>query len=502
MNTPMIGRVSHMSSLLLLALLYGCAPSPDDAQMQDVAASNAPKVPITSASPEALALYQQGQGLFDELRFVDAHDLFRQAVAADDEFAMGHYMLATTALSTQEFFAEVARSKALAANVTEGERLYIQAQAAAAENDQPAQQAALQQLVGLYPQDERTHFQLANYFFAVQDFAAAVTHFQHATGIAADFAPAYNMLGYARRSLDDLDSARDAFEKYVELNANEANPYDSLAELLLEMGNYEEAVSNYRKALELNVNFASANSGLSVAYSLMGEADMAQQAARDMLATARNFPERQAAMFRSVTSYLFAGDPDAALNVCEQILTEAVAEENHSAMGGVNEYMGDIKLSAGHAKAAEQYYDAAFDHRLMANLNEATNAQASRAHLFKTAIVAMMAGDSEAAAARTAEYQAAAEAHGNTFEKLRASELAGYLAMDQEDIEAAAMHFAKASQVQPIPLYWAAVVNKELGNMDQARALAARAAHRNTLNFNMPFFHADAVALLAELSGS
>jgi hypothetical protein len=113
-----------------------------------------------------------------------------------------------------------------------------------------------------------------------------------------------------------------------------------------------------------------------------------------------------------------------------------------------------------------------------------------------------MGGDSEAASSRTAEYIAAAEAHGVAFEKLRIHELSGYLAMNQEDNEAAAMHFAKASQLQPIPLYWAARVNMELGNMDKARELAERAAHRNTLSANLPFFRADAVALLAELSGA
>jgi hypothetical protein len=56
--------------------------------------------------------------------------------------------------------------------------------------------------------------------------------------------------------------------------------------------------------------------------------------------------------------------------------------------------------------------------------------------------------------------------------------------------------------LQPIPLYWAAWVNKELGRLDTARELADRAANRNTLSLNLPLFRADAAALLAELSGA
>ena len=112
----------------------------------------------------------------------------------------------------------------------------------------------------------------------------------------------------------------------------------------------------------------------------------------------------------------------------------------------------------------------------------------------------MSANDSEAAASRTAEYLAAAEAHGTSFEKRRAHELSAYFAMHEENYQSAAAHFEQASQLQPVPLYWAAKVNQELGNLDKARDLAARAANRNTLNPNLPFFRAAAVELLAELS--
>ena len=219
-----------------------------------------------------------------------------------------------------------------------------------------------------------------------------------------------------------------------------------------------------------------------------------------MLAAARNFGERQGAMFRSVTSHLFAGNVEAAMDICGVMLAEAEVAGNKAAMGGVHEYMGDIMLVQGDPVSAEEHFDAALDHRLAAGFNEANKAQAERTHMFKTAIASMIGGDSEAAATRTAEYTAAAEMNGTAFEKRRVHELAGYLAMNNEDLGSAVQHFARGNQLDPILLYWSAWSNAELGNTDEAIDLATRAANRNTLSGNLPFFRQNALELVAKLT--
>lgn len=502
MNTTTIRNVrALLVAGLATVMMAACGQSgQDDADGdQGTADSMAAKVPITTSSDEARALYMEGRALVDDLHIVEANEKFMQAVSVDDSFAMAHYQVALTAQTNAEFFAATAKSSERAGNATEGEQLYIKALAAGADNDQATQRDALEQLMGMYPKDERTHMALANFLVGQQDFSGAIAHFGHATAIAPEFASAYNALGYAHRNTDDLDSALAAFEKYVELIPDRANPYDSLAELQMEMGNYDESIANYRKALSIDRYFSASYAGISINQSLKGEPERAQEAADEMLAAARNFGERQAAMFRSVTSHIFAGDYAAAEDICEVMMAEAEVAGNHSAMGGVAEYMGDMMMTTGDAVAAEEHFDAALDYRIQANLSEANVAQAARAHLFKTAIAAMMAGNSEAAASRTAEYIAAAEANGTAFEKLRVHELSGYLAMNQEDSEAAVAHFEDASKLQPVPLYWSAMIHKDLGNLDKARDLATRAAHRNTLSGNLPFFRAAAVELLTEL---
>ncbi|MGI9199979.1 MAG: tetratricopeptide repeat protein [Woeseiaceae bacterium] len=487
----------------LLILIVACGQSDQEAGNDEYGAGStagAAKIPITTSSDEARALYMQGRQLSDDLLIVEANELFRQVVEIDSSFSMGHYMAALTAQSNAEFFDAIGKANDLAANASEGEQLVIAALYSASENDQASQGAALEKLLEMYPGDERAHVGMANFLLGQQDFEGAVAQFEQAVAIAPDFASAHNALGYAYRNLEDFESARGSFERYVELIPNEANPYDSLAELLMEMGNYDESIENYRKALSINEYFPASYAGLAINYSLKGDTELAIEAADQMSAAARNFVERQGALFQLTTSHLFAGNVDAAMDAADLMYAEAEVSRKHDAMGATSEYMGDIMMATGDATRAEELYDAALDHRLQADFNEANKAQAARAHLFKTAIAAMVGGQSALAAERTAEYLVAVEAAGTAFEKIRGHEVSAFLAMHNEDLESAASHFANASQLNPIVLYWSAVVHRGLGNLDEARELAERAANRNTLSQNLPFFRAAAIELGAELA--
>ncbi|MDQ3224723.1 MAG: tetratricopeptide repeat protein [Gemmatimonadota bacterium] len=61
--------------------------------------------------------------------------------------------------------------------------------------------------------------------------------------LAPDFAPAYNLLGYALRATADYAEAEKAFKKYIELIPEDPNPYDSYAELLMKMGRFDESIA-------------------------------------------------------------------------------------------------------------------------------------------------------------------------------------------------------------------------------------------------------------------
>ena len=487
-------------ALLLVVAACGQKPESEPATEPPADAAAAAKIPVTTESGDARAAYLKGRELLDNLHGTEAYEAFQEAAAADPDFAMAHAMSAQSSPTAAAFFDAVGKAKAAAAGASDGEQLFVRALVAGSENDIAGQRAALEELVAAYPKDERSHNALAVFLFGQQDFDSAIEHFKHAVGINPDYAPAYNLLGYAYRTIDDLDNAKSAFETYVSLIPNEPNPYDSYAELLMEMGEYDASIENYRKALQHDKHFATSYGGISINHSLKGETDMALAAAEEQLAAARTFTERQAAMFQSVLANLFAGNNEAAIEVCEAMLVAAEEAGDHAALGGIREYMGDIMLVAADPVKGEEHYASALQQRRQANLSDANKAQAERTHLFKMAIAAVVADDLEEASARAAEYTAAAEAHGTTFEKRRIHELAGYLASMNDDAAGAADHLAQANQLDPIVLYWSAVANKDAGNSGKAIELAKRAASRNTLSANLPFFRQEALQLVEGLN--
>lgn len=457
------------------------------------------EIPITTSSEEARALFLEGQALLDNLHRTEAHEKFVAATAADPGFATAHVLVANTALTTGEFFDAIGKAKAAAANASEGEQLFVQAWVAVSENDQATQGAALKKLLAMYPKDPRSHTALGNFLNGQQDFAGAAEHFGHATELAPEWASAYNNLGYAYRSLDQLDKAKAAFEKYVALLPTEPNPQDSLAELLMEMGDYEGSIQHYQMALASDPNFASAHAGVSLNYSLMGDADKAQEVAGKMLAAARNKAEERNAMYQAMAASIFAGDNEAAVKTGEQIAAKAEAGGDLSAAAGAHVYIGDVMLNSDDAAKAAEHYGLALELRQRSNINAANKAQAKRGYMFKMAIAAMVAEDFETAGERTAEYAAAVKDNGTAFERRRAHELAGYMSMINDDMAGGVEHLMQANQQNPHVLYWSAVANNSLGNKDKAIELVTRAANRNTLSADLPFVRAKALEALASL---
>ena len=457
------------------------------------------KVPVTTASAEARASYEEGLALADNLHVVEANAAFAKAVEADPTFAMAYFRMAQSSQTAAAFFKAVRQAEENAAHASEGEKLYIRALIAGAENDQATQFDDLVKVMSTYPKDERTHMAVANYFLLQQNFADAAKHYGHATSINPEFAAGFNALGYAHRNNDDLEAAKTAFARYVELIPNEANPYDSYAELLMELGEYDESIDNYRKALEIEENFPSAYAGITINESLKGNAEAAQAAAAEMLAAARNNAEKRRAMFQSMTSHLFAGNIDAAQTVSEEMYAVAEEEGNHAAMGIISEYHGDLLATLGDGDGALEQYEISLSHRQQSDTNDAVKAQAERTFLFKAAVAAMVKGDIDTSAARATEYSAAVAGVGTLFEQWRVHEIAGYIAASRGDMETSAAELGQANLLDPIVLYYCAMANSSLGNMEKAIDLANRAAYRNTLSANLPFFRDEAIALLKEL---
>jgi len=191
---------------LLLALAVLAAP-----------ALSAEKIPVTSSSQKALSLYLDGRRLFDNLRLTDAVPYFENALKVDGNFALAHLFLAQSAGTAKTFFEEMRKAEEASGGASHGEQLMIKGFVAGVNARPGVQLEMYQELVKEYPGDERAQMLVGTAYMAQQEFPQAVEHLKRAIDIAPEFAPAYNQLGYAYRSLQQYDESETTFKKYTEL---------------------------------------------------------------------------------------------------------------------------------------------------------------------------------------------------------------------------------------------------------------------------------------------
>src|SRR6476619_6251712 len=192
---------SVILSLTLVPLLTACQMEPANTASSSTAPAKSDngKIAITTSSEEARKEYLAGRDLQEKLRITDSIQHFDKAISLDPNFALAELNRANVSPTGKEFFEHLNKAVALADKASDGERMLIQANDAAANADPTKQKEILDKLVAAYPNDERAHFTLGGYYFGQQDFGQAITHYKRATELAPDYSTAFNILGYAYR---------------------------------------------------------------------------------------------------------------------------------------------------------------------------------------------------------------------------------------------------------------------------------------------------------------
>ena len=439
------------------------------------------KIPISTASSEARADFVKGRTLAENLRLEDSRAHFRSAIAKDPAFALAHLNLATSAPTGTEFFEHLGHAVKLADRVSPGERLVIEAADAGANGDAAKALALLQRLVADYPDDERGRFQLGGAYFGRQDYERAIAEYRRATEIAPGFAPAYNIVGYAYRTVGRYQEAEQAFRKYIGLIPNDPNPYDSYAELLMKMGRFDESIAQYRKALELNPEFAPSYIGIASNLMFQGRHDASRAEARKLYDAARNDGEKRAAMFAATVSYLDEGKTDPALAELERQYALGEETGDAGAMAGDATSMGNVLLEVGRPADALQHFQRAVQVVGASGLSDEIKENNRLIHRYNVARVALAMGDVPTARREGSALLKAAEAKKNPFQIRLGHEVAGMIALAEKRWDGALAHLERANLQDPYNLYRQGLAYEGKGDREKARAAFASAVGFNQL---------------------
>jgi tetratricopeptide (TPR) repeat protein len=466
----------------VIAILGACATRPADGKTtSDGAVETDAKVPITTASADARALYLKGRALADRLRPHDGRLLFEQAVSLDPSFAMAHYSLAVSAPTPRVLAAELAAAVAHSGTVSEGERLMILSLQARANADPRAALEYTEQLVAKFPRDERARLALGLAYFGQQDYDRAILEFKQAIEIDSSFSPAYNMLGYAYRPVGRNEDAEAAYKKYIQLIPDDPNPYDSYAELLMKTGRFDESVAQYEKALSIDPHFPGSYLGISADRMFQGQPGKALAEAQRLYDAARDDGDRRAALFAQAIVSVDAGDTEHALQRLAQEYALDATIADTMAMSADAVALGDVLLDAGKPDAARARYAEALDLVMASSRSDAVKDDATLADRYNRARVALAERDRRTAEAEAKVYASGAQAKHNAVRIRQSHELAGLIELDAQKFDLAETELRQADQQNPFVLYALARAYEGAGDASTALTLATAAANANTL---------------------
>ncbi|HUS67348.1 MAG TPA: tetratricopeptide repeat protein [Kofleriaceae bacterium] len=240
------------------------------AEKEKKAAEPGAVLTVTSKSPEAVAAFEKGRDLVDNLRAMDAMEHFKKAIELDADFAQAHAYLGR-ATPGADGAAELEKAVALAAALPEAEKTVIQAMHLQRNGDAAGAMAAWKKAAELAPGEWRLQLNLGTEANRLGRYADAVPLIEKAREIKPDLAVVHNGLAYAYAGQAKWDEAIAAAQKQAELLPKEPNPQDTLGEIYLRAGKFDEAEKAFQAALTIEPKFGLAWQGVALARGYRGD---------------------------------------------------------------------------------------------------------------------------------------------------------------------------------------------------------------------------------------
>ena len=483
-----LGNVFVFFFALLLILQLGCARKELE-------------ITITTKSDEALQIFLQARAMSENLHTDEARELFSQAIEKDPDFAMAYLYRSFAAASTADRRNDLERAISLAPQVSEGERLLIEANHAYyLENNRQKWAEHFKEMAKKYPEDKRAHYYLGLVYYSYyNDYDKALAENEKAVAIDKDFAPPYNQLGYIYRTKSDYQKAEEAFNNYIRLLPDQPNPYDSMADLLTKMGRYKEAIKNYKKAVELDPRFTTSQRNIGMNLVFMGKYDDGRNAIRKAVDMETTQAGKVASMGAIVRSHLYEGNYQEALVATDkaiQIAADAKLPRREAYYLTEKSY---IQIELEEFEQAKQSQTECKKLLEKAEIIPYYKNLYTYFVLWNEAMIATKGQDFETALATADQLKAKIEAV-NDPEAMKDwyFPVMGYIHLGKEAYQEAIDYFSKADQESPWTLYYLAVAEYKTGNDEKASELFEKTAHWNEDSFAYAFVRSKAIAALKE----
>jgi serine/threonine protein kinase/tetratricopeptide (TPR) repeat protein len=235
---------------------------------------------VTSTSPEAYRLYNEGYKAARLLRRPEAMKLLQQAVAIDPTFAAAWLELSRASGSVDDRATEARARQKVLENIdrlSERQRGTVEAQEAIRAGHDEQAVEILERLIARFPDQEDAYNMLIGGYRAKGDSAKSIEIGQRAIKALPQVGGLHNSYGYLLIESGRYQEALQELETYARLDPNEPNPYDSQAELYLIMGQADRALDRYAQVLKIDSSFSNAHLGRAWSFGLLGQLEKATQ---------------------------------------------------------------------------------------------------------------------------------------------------------------------------------------------------------------------------------
>ncbi len=221
----------------------------------EVQASKARIADLTTGSLEAYQHYFHGEQLKEAVRYDDAVEEYRKAIAADPTFALAHYRIAYlgkfTGLDDAYRGEEMDAALRNADRVPAKERLLIQAWKAVMDGRSDDAKGLYARAVAAHPQDKEVLFMAGDQLLHEERYAEALPFFERALALDPTFEPALMHASDSLAKLGRMDELEALGRRSTE-RAPSAAGYRALAEASVLRGDMSRAVDAARRALDLD----------------------------------------------------------------------------------------------------------------------------------------------------------------------------------------------------------------------------------------------------------
>lgn len=223
------------------------------------ASSQNKKIPVTSNSAKAVALYQQAVTAMEDVDFARSIDLLKKALKEDPKFFLSQYNLAINSAflnRPDEYrkYADMAKNNQ--SKLSEAELLLKKALENRMNDPKYNNIEIWKKLAEMYPKDPEPYYNLGMSLAAQGNFKEAIDTYKKILEFTDKPGPTYNMLGYTYMGMNDFANAEKSFDKYIQLEPNNPNSYDSKGDYYMEIKDYANAYKSYMDAYERNANWS------------------------------------------------------------------------------------------------------------------------------------------------------------------------------------------------------------------------------------------------------